>query len=280
RPIGSYANQITPAEIAMAEKALHLWEDGAQGYLHFVRNTAAPLTDIINIGVGDLAALGYTSSPRGVIGLGGGSFDQATHTIHSGLAWLDVAEFWENTFNNGNLSGSFDSFTVFAHEIGHALGFGHTDGLGGRNIMDGTYAGEKTALSVNDLALVQAAYAGGVVIVIGTGPTQADGTLGVHTVTVALGQAVPDMNFGNRQVGAPTAADLPITKSHPGNFHQGDVGDPYTITVSNVGTAATAGTVSVADVLPAGLTATAIAGAGWTVDLSTLTATRSDPLAP
>src|SRR5262249_17734929 len=214
-PMGPYANQITPDEVAMAEKAVHLWEDGSLGHLHFIRNTSAPLADIINIGVGNLAALGYTSSPRGIIGLGGGTYDQATRSIHSGVAWLDIAESWENKYTNGNQLGTFDSFTVFAHEIGHALGFGHTDGMGGRNIMDSTYAGEKVALSVNDMALVQAAYGGGrVLVVFSNASLLPDGPMGIHTVSVALGQAVKDVNFGNQQVGGQPTADLTISKTH------------------------------------------------------------------
>jgi uncharacterized repeat protein (TIGR01451 family) len=67
--------------------------------------------------------------------------------------------------------------------------------------------------------------------------------------------------------------------SHAGNFTQGDTNDTYTITVMNMGTAATAGQVSVVDVLPAGITATAITGTGWTRNLATRTCTRSDVLA-
>ena len=80
---------------------------------------------------------------------------------------------------------------------------------------------------------------------------------------------------------APSAVpDLTVsmTDSGSGVFHPGDVGDTFTITVSNSGTAATSGTVSLADALPAGLTATALGGDGWTVDFATLTATRNDPL--
>jgi uncharacterized repeat protein (TIGR01451 family) len=91
-------------------------------------------------------------------------------------------------------------------------------------------------------------------------------------------------------LGTPTAAtvaglamvpgtDLCVDCVHSGNFRQGDTGDSYTITVTNSGTAATAGSVSLVDALPAGLTATAMSGPGWTVDLATLTATRSDVLA-
>ena len=76
-----------------------------------------------------------------------------------------------------------------------------------------------------------------------------------------------------------TSIDLAIFKSHSGNFTQGDTARTYTITVTNVGSLSTTGTVSVVDVLPTGLTATAMAGAGWSVTLGTLTATRTDALA-
>ena len=47
-----------------------------------------------------------------------------------------------------------------------------------------------------------------------------------------------------------------MTDSGSGVFHAGDVGDTFTITVSNSGGAATSGTVSLVDTLPSGLTAT------------------------
>src|SRR5262249_5881617 len=59
--------------------------------------------------------------------------------------------------------------------------------------------------------------------------------------------------------------DLSITKSHTGNFVQGQNGAVYTINVSNVGVIPTAGgTVRVTDSLPFGLTATSASGTGWT----------------
>ncbi len=73
--------------------------------------------------------------------------------------------------------------------------------------------------------------------------------------------------------------DMTITKSHTGNFTQGQVGATYAITATNSGTSATNAAVSVTDTLPAGLTATAISGTGWTCVLGTLTCTRSDALA-
>ena len=74
--------------------------------------------------------------------------------------------------------------------------------------------------------------------------------------------------------------DLAITKTHAGNFTQGDTGDTYAIIITNMGSAASSGTVTVADTLPGSLTATAIGGTGWTPNLGTLTCTRSDTLAP
>ncbi len=75
------------------------------------------------------------------------------------------------------------------------------------------------------------------------------------------------------------ATDLLITASHTGNFTQGDTGRKYTISVKNVGGLATSGTVSVTDTLPAGLSATAISGTGWSCTLASLTCARSDALA-
>ena len=82
----------------------------------------------------------------------------------------------------------------------------------------------------------------------------------------------------------PPVPDLVISKSHTGKFRQGDAADTYTITVSNIGSGATTGPVTVTDTLPAGLTPTAADSGtinGWSVSTSgqTITATRSDPLA-
>lgn len=75
--------------------------------------------------------------------------------------------------------------------------------------------------------------------------------------------------------------DLIIGKTHTGNFTQGQVGATYTIIVANIGSLAKpmGDTVTVVDTLPAGLTATAISGTGWSCTLGTLTCTRTDVLA-
>ena len=73
--------------------------------------------------------------------------------------------------------------------------------------------------------------------------------------------------------------DLTISKTHAGGFVQGQIGAIYKITVANSGGAATSGTVTVNDALPAALFPTAIGGPGWTCTLATLTCTRTDALA-
>ena len=78
------------------------------------------------------------------------------------------------------------------------------------------------------------------------------------------------------------APDLTISKSHVGNFTQGQIGAQFTVTVTNSGTPSTIGVVTLTDVVPAGLTPTAASGAGWTCTVAgaTVTCTRSDALAP
>jgi uncharacterized repeat protein (TIGR01451 family) len=75
------------------------------------------------------------------------------------------------------------------------------------------------------------------------------------------------------------ASDLTITKTHTGNFTQAQVGATYTLTVTNSGTAATSGVVTVVENAPTGLTVTAMSGTGWTCVLASFSCTRSNALA-
>jgi uncharacterized repeat protein (TIGR01451 family) len=110
----------------------------------------------------------------------------------------------------------------------------------------------------------------------------APGTL-TNTATVSGGG---ETNTANDGASDPTTiqpananADLTLTKTHAGNFTQGQNGATYTLTASNAGVAATTGLVTVADTLPAGLTATAMNGTGWACVLATTSCTRNDVLA-
>jgi uncharacterized repeat protein (TIGR01451 family) len=70
--------------------------------------------------------------------------------------------------------------------------------------------------------------------------------------------------------------DVSISKTHTGNFTQGQSGATYSLTIHNSGTGPTTGSVNVVDTLPTGLTATAMTGSGWSCTLGTLTCSRSD----
>ena len=77
-------------------------------------------------------------------------------------------------------------------------------------------------------------------------------------------------------------ADMTITKTHTGNFTQGQVGATYTLTPTNSGSGQTTAMVTVTDTLPAGLTPTGFTGtpASWSCSIAsqTVTCTRSDAL--
>lgn len=91
---------------------------------------------------------------------------------------------------------------------------------------------------------------------------------------VVVANGIPSLPF---VVNGP---DLTITKTHsPALFTQGDSGDTFTITVSNAGQSATSGTVTVNDLLPPSLTATAMSGTGWSCNVGTVSCTRNDALA-
>ncbi len=77
------------------------------------------------------------------------------------------------------------------------------------------------------------------------------------------------------------APDMTIAKSHVDPLVRGST-STYTLTATNSGNVATSGTVTVTDTLPAGLTPTGAAGAGWTCPApvgQTVTCTRADALA-
>ncbi len=112
--------------------------------------------------------------------------------------------------------------------------------------------------------------AGAAPLAVATGDFNGDGRTDIavtnrdsNTVSILLGILTPV---------------LITSSSHAGNFNHGQVGATYTLTAGNNGPGATSGVVTLIDTLPPGLTATAIAGAGWNCTLATLTCTRSDAL--
>ncbi len=70
---------------------------------------------------------------------------------------------------------------------------------------------------------------------------------------------------------------LSVSSAHIGDFNFGATGT-YTLTTTNLGPGVTAGTVTLVDALPSGLTVSSMSGTGWICNSATLTCTRSDAL--
>jgi uncharacterized repeat protein (TIGR01451 family) len=98
-----------------------------------------------------------------------------------------------------------------------------------------------------------------------------DRTLKVRALLSDEWSALVQEEFRVRQ-----APDMTVALAPNGGFAAGGIGS-YTITARNSGPAVTSGPVRVTITLPAGLTATALSGSGWTISRDI--ATRSDALA-
>ena len=99
-------------------------------------------------------------------------------------------------------------------------------------------------------------------------------------VTTTAGESDVTNNSASDSTIILVPPDLTISKTHSGNFSQGQVGATYSAVVSNIGAGArlAGSSVSVTDAAPSGLTVTALSGAGW--NCTTLpTCTRIDALA-
>jgi uncharacterized repeat protein (TIGR01451 family) len=167
----------------------------------------------------------------------------------TGIAFTDNLPDGLNIATPNGLTGTCGAGTVTATEAAATVALsGGTLAAGSSCTFSVDISGTTAGLKTNDTGIVTAAE---------SGPGNSD--------SAALEVIGPD---------------LTITKSHTGDFTQGDIGKTYTILVSNAGLTATSTGVTVADALPAGLVATAIAGSGWNCTLSTLTCSRSDALAP
>lgn len=206
-------------------------------------------------------------------------------TVLGADAGLIVGVVYEDTDNNGLLDPSIDlpmgNVPVRFYDSSHNITYEEiTDAAGryARVVPLGTWtvqamtpdqsSGQTQSGSVKSLKTAS--------IVVSTKLTLRSNFNNPATVTVGSSQAVQvDMGY----VSALGVSDLTIAKSHTGNFSQGQTGAQYRLVVTNTGASPTVGTVTVTDTLPAGLTATGAAGAGWACSLGgTVVCSRSDAL--
>jgi|GEM_PF-2296294 uncharacterized repeat protein (TIGR01451 family) len=100
----------------------------------------------------------------------------------------------------------------------------------------------------------------------------------VNAVSASGGGSATASATDSTVVNVAGAPALSITKTHAGNFTQGQQNAAYTVTVSNAaGAAPTTGAVTVTETAPSGLTLVGMAGTGWTC--AATTCTRADALA-
>jgi uncharacterized repeat protein (TIGR01451 family) len=195
-------------------------------------------------------------------------------------------------------------------DITNLRGLGGEGGGAGGSVQLISPSGGLGAISVNaaggnggnaghcdtNLAGPGGAGGGGLVVYFSGGAAPSANTSGGTPGTVAATNVLPGALPGGGQPGggnggtapglgaAPASAcslpDLTVAKTVAGNVVAGQAGATYAITVTNSGSGpkAAGNTVTVTDTMPAGLTATAISGTGWTCVLGTLTCTRTDKL--
>jgi hypothetical protein len=112
----------------------------------------------------------------------------------------------------------------------------------------------------------------------GTGALSATLKAGGNQTITATDTVSASITGTSNVIAVALPPDLTIAKSHTGNFFLGETGAIYSLMVSNVGAGSTIGTITAADTLPAGLSATSITGTGWTCSVATLACTRGDAL--
>jgi glycosidase len=75
-----------------------------------------------------------------------------------------------------------------------------------------------------------------------------------------------------------TGPDLTLSKTHSGTFQKGGNGS-FTILVTNAGSTASSGSITLTETPPAGMSISSMSGSGWVYNATNQTCTRSDSLA-
>lgn len=159
---GDYAALLGGAAVGMVDAALDVWAS-VSGFTNLGQvtdggvnagaseATGGHLGDI-RVGLWELTpsttlAHAYQPGTQSLFGVGG--------TI-AGDVHFDEDRNWVDNENDVTGNGEFDLFTVLLHELGHALGLGHSTVSG--SVMEAIYGGGRRTLGADDIAGIQAIY--------------------------------------------------------------------------------------------------------------------------
>jgi uncharacterized repeat protein (TIGR01451 family) len=224
----------------------------AGGGIIFIR--AYSLTGTATLTANGAAAYNVTSNDAGGGGGAGGTIVILSDNGGEGGLTLQA---------NGGTGANANSSVAYSLAERHGPGGG---GAGGVLFVSGAPASISVSGGANGTTLNTPSVAYGAT----------SGTAGTSSTNNTLSQVT-----GIQSSVVCTRPDLSITKNHGGGNLTRGTGATYTIQVSNVSPlGATAGTVTVNDTLPTGITPTGVSGTGWTcaVAAQTVSCTRSDSL--
>jgi hypothetical protein len=252
------------------------------------------LGDFNGDGISDLAVANYSSGTISVlIGAGNGAFQPAvTYSVGSNPQALALGDFnSDGVIDIAVGNGGSNSITIWFGKGDGTFPTSGTVAAGGSPT--GLVAADFSGDGVLDIGVTTTTAGVSMLLGVGNGTFQSPLYYTVGNSPSALasadfdGDGTSDLAVANQAssnvtvlLGGLFYSDPTIFASHTGNFTQGQVGATYTLTVYNVGSYPTSGTVTVTDTLPSGVAATAIAGTNWNCNKNTLTCTRTDALAP
>ena len=191
------------------------------------------------------------------------------------------------TFTQGDGIGQGDTLLVTVHNEGFAATSGPvtvTDtvpsGLSPQSAVGSGWtcglAGQTATCTRGDALAAGSSY--GLIAIAVTVDANAPSSVTNDVSVSGGGEINPQNDVLHQPIGITQLPDLAVAMADSGPFRRSDVGDTYSIAVFNDALVQTSATVTAAATLGTGVTATAIAGPGWTCNLGTLTCSRSDAL--